>query len=77
MNDTFVNTNIITMTLKMQILPDEVIMNKIYFVRGKKVMIDRDLAELYGVETRALNQSVRRNKIGFRKILCSKWIRKK
>lgn len=36
----------------MQILPDETIMNKIYLVRGKKVMIDRDLAELYGVETR-------------------------
>lgn len=30
-------------------LPDEAIINKIYVVRGKKVMIDRDLAELYGV----------------------------
>ncbi|MCF8359971.1 MAG: ORF6N domain-containing protein [Prolixibacteraceae bacterium] len=43
------------------ILSDEVIMNKIYVIRKQKVMIDRDLAELYGVETRALNQAVRRN----------------
>ena len=34
---------------------------KIYLIRGQKVMIDRDLAELYGVETRVLNQAVRRN----------------
>jgi len=32
--------------------PDEIIMNKIYVIRGLKVMIDRDLAELYGVETK-------------------------
>ena len=43
------------------IVTDEIIAGKIYLVRGKKVMIDRDLAELYGVETRVLNQSVRRN----------------
>lgn len=36
-------------------------MSKIYLIRGKKVMLDRDLAELYGVETRVLNQAVRRN----------------
>jgi phage regulator Rha-like protein len=40
---------------------DEVIMNKIYVIRGQKVMIDRDLAELYEVETRVLKQAVRRN----------------
>ena len=34
---------------------------KIYFIRGKKVMFDRDLAALYGVETRTLNQAVLRN----------------
>ena len=39
----------------------EVIVRKIYLVRGEKVMLDRDLAELYQVETRALNQAVRRN----------------
>jgi ORF6N domain-containing protein len=39
----------------------ETMMNRIYFIRQQKVMIDRDLAELYGVETRVLNQAVRRN----------------
>ncbi len=42
-------------------IPDEIIMNKIYFFRGQKVMIDRDLAELYQVETRRLNEQVKRN----------------
>ena len=39
----------------------EVIQSKIYDIRGQKVMIDRDLAEMYGVETRTLNQAVKRN----------------
>jgi hypothetical protein len=43
------------------IIPLELIEKKIYLVHGQKVMLDRDLAELYGVETRALNQAVRRN----------------
>lgn len=43
-------------------LPDEVIMSKIFLIRGKKVMIDRDLAELYETETKVLKQAVRRNK---------------
>jgi hypothetical protein len=42
-------------------VPMESIASKIYVIRNIKVMIDRDLAELYGVETRALNQAVRRN----------------
>ena len=46
-------------------LPDESIIDKIYVIRGFKVMIDRDLAELYGVETRILNQAVRRHKKRF------------
>lgn len=33
----------------------------IFLIRGERVMLDRDLAELYGVETRTLNQSVKRN----------------
>jgi hypothetical protein len=37
------------------------IQNKIYTIRGERVMIDRDLSEIYGVETRALNQAVKRN----------------
>jgi len=39
----------------------ERIANKIYLIRDKKVMLDRDLAELYGVETKVLKQAVRRN----------------
>ena len=42
-------------------LPVERVEKLIYLIRGEKVMLDRDLAELYGVETRVLNQSVRRN----------------
>jgi len=37
------------------------IVEKIYILRGQKVMLDRDLAEMYGVEVKVLNQSVRRN----------------
>jgi len=43
------------------IVPMEDIASKIYFIRDLKVMLDRDLAELYGVETRVLNQAVTRN----------------
>ncbi len=43
------------------ILSDEVVINKIYLIRKQKVMLDRDLAELYGVETKVLNQAVKRN----------------
>ncbi len=43
------------------IIPVEMIEKKIYLIRGLKVMLDRDLAGLYRVETRALNQAVRRN----------------
>lgn len=42
-------------------IPEEVVMSKIYEVRGEKVMIDRDLAALYGVETKRLKEAVRRN----------------
>lgn len=43
------------------LVPIEVIKGKIFLIRGQKVMLARDLAELYGVETRVLNQAVRRN----------------
>jgi hypothetical protein len=43
------------------IIPNEVIVNKIYLFRGLKVMLDKDLAELYGVETRRLKEQVKRN----------------
>jgi hypothetical protein len=42
-------------------LPVENITSKIYFIRKHKVMLDRDLAELYGVEVKQLKRSVRRN----------------
>lgn len=42
-------------------IPDEVVMSKIYLIRNQKVMLDRDLAELYGVETKRLKEAVRRN----------------
>jgi len=43
------------------LVPVERIASKIYLIRGMKVMLDRDLAELYGVETKVLKQAVRRN----------------
>ena len=50
------NTNLIS---------NEIIENAIYLIRGEKVMLDRDLAKLYGVPTGALNQAVRRNRERF------------
>lgn len=43
------------------IIYDDMINNKIYTIRGSRVMLDKDLVELYEVETRALNQAVGRN----------------
>jgi hypothetical protein len=42
-------------------IPNEVIINKIYVIRDQKVMLDRDLAGLYNVETKRLKEQVRRN----------------
>lgn len=42
-------------------IPYETVMDKIYLIRDKKVMLDRDLAQLYNVETKVLKQAVRRN----------------
>ena len=52
-------------TIKSITLPDEVVLNKIYIIRNVKVMLDRDLAELYGVETKYLKRQVKRNMIRF------------
>jgi len=41
--------------------PDETLSNKIYYIRNQKVMLDRDLATLYGIETKRLKEQVRRN----------------
>jgi hypothetical protein len=43
------------------LISNKLIIDKIYNIRGMKVMLDRDLAELYGVETRVLNQAIKRN----------------
>ena len=43
------------------VMTAEAIERKIYLIRGSKVMLDSDLAELYGVEIRVLNQAVTRN----------------
>jgi hypothetical protein len=45
----------------LSVIPDEIVINKIYHIRSQKVMLDSDLAELYGVETRVLNQAINRN----------------
>ena len=46
-------------------ITDELVMNKIYLIRAQKVMLDMDLAELYGVETKQLKRAVRRNNARF------------
>jgi hypothetical protein len=47
------------------LVPDERIMDKIYLIRDQKVMLDRDLAALYGVETKRLKEAVKRNLFRF------------
>ena len=44
-----------------ELISDNEIKEKIFTIRGVQVMLDRDLADIYGVETRALNQAVKRN----------------
>ncbi len=41
-------------------IPEEMVISKIYLIRGKKVMLDQDLAELYNVETKRLNEAVKK-----------------
>ena len=43
------------------LVPDEIVISKIYYIREQKVMLDSDLAELYGIDTRRLNEQVNRN----------------
>ena len=44
---------------------EQIVISKIYYIRGLKVMLDRDLAELYGVEPRRLREQVKRNEERF------------
>ena len=53
------------MARKHSLVTTDSVESRILLVRGHKIMLDRDLAELYGVETRALNQAVKRNKERF------------
>lgn len=43
------------------LIRDEFIIQKIYLIRGQKVMLDRDLADIYGIETKRLKEAVKRN----------------
>lgn len=52
-------------TVKYITIPDEVVMSKIYVIRNVKVMLDRDLADLYAVETKYLKRQVKRNILRF------------
>lgn len=47
--------------IKDTIIPDDILINKIHVIRDQKVMLDSDLAELYGVETKQLKRQVKRN----------------
>ena len=47
-----------------------IILRNTLFLRGEKILLDRDLEELYGVETRILKQAVRRNRKRFPKTSC-------
>lgn len=51
--------------MKALTISDETVIGRIYIIRGRKVILDRDLAEMYGVETKALNQAVKRNRERF------------
>ncbi|GAA4068458.1 hypothetical protein GCM10022389_12030 [Flavobacterium cheonanense] len=52
------------------IISEETISDKIYFIRNQKVMLDRDLAMLYGIETKRLKEQVKRNISRFPEDLC-------
>ncbi len=52
------------------LLSEELISNKIYFIRNQKVMLDVDLSELYDIETKRLNEQVKETYHDFQMILC-------
>ncbi len=58
------------MDFDLTVIPAERIEQAIFLIRGLRVMIDADLAMLYGVTTKVLNQAVKRNKDRFREISC-------
>ena len=58
------------MEKEISILEENTIRSKIHFIRGQQVMLDRDLAQLYKVETKVMNQAVKRNKERFPEEFC-------
>jgi hypothetical protein len=58
------------LTLHMADFPDELVMNRIYLIRRQKVILDKDLAELYDVDTKVLHQSVKRSWQDSLRLLC-------
>jgi hypothetical protein len=56
-----------SLTIRRLSIPVQIIERRIYLIRGQKVMIDADIAELYGVLTKRLNQQVSRNRKRFPK----------
>jgi hypothetical protein len=57
--------SILIMDSNTAIITDEVVISKIYIIRNTKIMLDKDLAELYNVSTGNLNKAVSRNKSRF------------
>jgi ORF6N domain len=59
----YLHVKLITMAKKelQALVMEQKILNRIYVVKGEKIMLDRDLAELFGIETRVLKQAVKRN----------------
>jgi phage regulator Rha-like protein len=57
----FIKSIVMVKKESLLVVPDEVVMNKIYIIRNHKVMFDRDLAELYGVKSIRLREQVKRN----------------
>ena len=51
--------------MSVKVVPSEIIEKQIFMIRGQKVMVDKTLAGLYGVETKVLVQAVNRNKVRF------------
>ncbi len=56
------------------IIDEKLLKDKIYIIRGVQVMIDSDLAEIYGYTTKAFNQQVKNNIENLMKILCSNYL---
>ena len=52
-----IKVGVMSLKNKTEIISEEMIKSKIFVIRGKKVMLDRDLAKLYKVSTKALNQA--------------------